>query len=90
MIVGQIGDALLLTKPNPFETPPAKPNPFGPGGIQTEPERAKPNPFRLPALAFNAAITFGVSREAHPLIFWLFGPIPLAWNTYTLVQESRR
>jgi hypothetical protein len=90
MILGQLGDALVLTKPNPFEILPPKPNPYGPGGIQIEPERAKPNPFRLPAMAVNAAITFGVDRNAHPFVYWMFGPIPLVWNTFMLAVVERQ
>ncbi len=32
------------------------------------------------AVAVNLAVTVGVDRHKHPVIYWVFGPIPLGMN----------
>jgi hypothetical protein len=35
--------------------------------------------------AANLAVTVGVDRHRHPVIWWLFGPVPLALGVLGLV-----
>lgn len=78
----------LLPKPSPYTDP--KPNPYGPGGVPVYPVDRKPNPFVGSPLAIsvNAAVTFGVDRNAHPIFWWMFGPVPLAFNLFSFVKNK--
>jgi len=37
-------------------------------------------PVRTLAMTANLAVTVGVDRKKHPVVFWLFGPVALVGN----------
>ena len=38
-------------------------------------------------MVINGAVVLGVNRNRHPVIWWLFGAVPLAMRTYRAVSK---
>jgi hypothetical protein len=58
---------------------------LGDSTVAPEPAKIAGIPVRSLAMAANLAVTVGVSRKRHPVVYWLFGPIALAGNVILTV-----